>query len=77
MRGNTEAIQLSRISVVSILAGKARLSSCSCALIRPRSANATSTITSSATTGSANRTPTENSVPPSRINGSAAARPKT
>ena len=53
-------IQLSRISAVSILAGKARLSSCSCALMRPSSASATSTITSSATTGSARRTPTEN-----------------
>ena len=54
--------------------GKARDSSCSCALSRPSSASATSTITSRATTGRASRTPTRTGSTPSRMSASAGRR---
>ena len=53
-------------SVTRILAGKASEVSCSCALTRPSSAIARSTITSSATTGRASLKPVEKIVEPSR-----------
>ncbi len=57
MRGNASANHPSISSATSILAGNASDMSCSCAFNRPSNDTAISTITSSAVTGSASRTP--------------------
>ncbi len=62
IRGNASANQPSISSATSILAGNDRDMSCSCAFNRPSSATAISTITSSAVTGSASRTPDQEEI---------------